>query len=94
MSEKCPLGSGLYWDGGIPDICSENCEALWDNAKDNLAPEIDNFSKDRISGVEFGGESLQRYGATSGRSFSILSSLISTGEDAFSESWDFTCPND
>lgn len=94
MSERCPLGDGLYWNGEehskIPDVCLNQCEATWDKATQGVG-DVDILDSNCDHEVEYNDTGLQR-GEGSKRFLSILYDCMVDCPEAFSESWPFECP--
>ncbi len=96
MSERCPLENGtMHWDNEslftIPDVCTTQCGDIWDAATQEKPDDLDTFDPECKHFTEYGGTSLYRSeGAL--RSVGILQLCMKTGEEAFAETWSFTCP--
>mgnify|MGYP000067741825 CR=1 FL=1 len=102
MSEKCPLGPGIYWDNAIPDVCRENCFDKWDGLSRKPSLYTDFFSdtceasSDKCShDVESNGEGLQRAADRndSWRGYGLNYACTVTGEEQFAEDYEFYCDN-
>lgn len=99
MAERCPLEDNMVWDNetgrsAIPDVCQIQCEGIWDVVTQKKADSIDVFDSSCDHLVEYGGTSLHRAGGAL-RSVGILQLCMSEEHDeAFAESWSFTCPFD
>ena len=97
MSDRCPLGTGLYWEceGDIPEICKEHCEAIWEEVARGPA-RIDIFNADcmNVCDIEYGDHAIQRFGEDNMRQYSILQMCMQhSGVEMYAEEWTFGCPN-
>lgn len=100
---SCPMSfdTGFYWDSGdphnpsndIPDICRKICTGLWESAIQNEVPEIDLFHDCESSALDYSDQSLQGGTGSNIRTVSVLTDCDEHGEEAFSQSYPFTCPN-
>lgn len=96
MSDKCPLGTGLYWNhgGNIPNICVEQCESIWQDAA--RGPEIiDVFNEDCMKScpIEFEDDAIQRTNDDSQtRLYSILNHCFNHSVEMYASEYTFDCP--
>jgi hypothetical protein len=98
--EKCPMSEayGFYWQSdsierSIPDVCQRICESLWNAAILEQRAEIDLMHDCDSFNLSYEDTSLQGGPQSAQRSISILTNCDEHGEDAFSESYTFTCLN-
>jgi len=104
MSERCPLGPGLYWENrnNIPEMCVERCGDLIDRAISGSAEDgdydifpdaTDGECNHSIHGLETEDVSLQR-GNGAERIVGVTDNCMGCGEEYGAQSYKFTCPAD
>lgn len=107
MAERCPLGSGLYWEGQgeIPKHCLENCGRYLDEVGQADGPSMiggyDVFPDDGsgescdhdLYALQTEDVSLQR-GMGAIRIIGVTDECANCGMEYGAQSYTFTCPSD
>ena len=100
MSERCPLGQGLYWESDsshtIPAVCQTQCSKIWQTLMDTQPGVVDEFGADPpdcMTQPDYGDTSLIRAGHSASRYASILNECPEHDVEISSETWQFDCPH-
>lgn len=89
---------GFYWQSdsierAIPEVCQKTCEGLWNAAIQEQRADVDLMHDCDSFNLSYEDTSLQGGPDSAERSISILTNCDDHNQDAFSESYTFTCKN-